>query len=143
QTLPPSVYPALLSKVAQVFKDRIVLTVKTKDSIKYKDVFDGREAVDKLAFIIKTTDRNLALLLGRALDAQRFFHDVNYEHRLRDSNEELYQFKEHLRPVSGLFLENPKINSVSEFNLKIENNHEQEGLPNGVFTLLTDCYSPT
>jgi hypothetical protein len=81
--------------------------------------------------------------LGRALDAQRFFHDVNYEHRLRDSNEELYQFKEHVRPVSGLFLENPKINSVSEFNLKIESNHEQEGLPNGVFTLLTDCYSAT
>jgi hypothetical protein len=42
---PPSVYPALLSKVAQVFKDRIVVTIRTKDSIKYKDVFDGKEAV--------------------------------------------------------------------------------------------------
>jgi hypothetical protein len=88
-------------------------------------------------------------LLGRALDAQKFFHDVNYEHRLRDSNQELYQFREHLnmRPKSGLF--NRK-DSASELNLFIGSNKEEEAkeeeqelLPNGVFTLLTDCYSPT
>lgn len=49
--------------------------------------------MDKIAYIIKTTDRNLALLLGRALDAQKFFHDVTYDHRLRDSGNELYQFR--------------------------------------------------
>ena len=59
----------------------------------YKDAFDGREAVDKIAYILRTTDRNLALLLGRALDAQKFFHDVTYDHRLRDSPNELYQFR--------------------------------------------------
>lgn len=41
----PSIYPALLSKVAEAFKESIVLSTKTKDSIKYKDVFDGKEAV--------------------------------------------------------------------------------------------------
>lgn len=40
-----SIYPALLSKIAEAFKERIVLSTRTKDSIKYKDVFDGKEAV--------------------------------------------------------------------------------------------------
>jgi hypothetical protein len=41
----PNIYPALLSQVADSFKDRIVLNTRTKDSIKYKDVFTGKEAV--------------------------------------------------------------------------------------------------
>jgi RHO1 GDP-GTP exchange protein 1/2 len=89
----PPVYPAMLSRVAAAFKDRITLGDRLKDGLTYKDAFDGREAVDKIAYIIKTTDRNLALLLGRALDAQKFFHDVTYDHRLRDSANELYQFR--------------------------------------------------
>jgi RHO1 GDP-GTP exchange protein 1/2 len=89
----PIVYPALLSRVAHAFRERIPITDRVKDGLTYKDSFDGREAVDKIAYIIKTTDRNLALLLGRALDAQKFFHDVTYDHRLRDSSNELYQFR--------------------------------------------------
>ena len=49
-------------------------------------------AVDILCRIIRTNDRNLALLLGRSLDAQKFFHDVTYNHRLRDSVHEIYAF---------------------------------------------------
>ena len=49
-------------------------------------------AVDILCRIIRTNDRNLALLLGRSLDAQKFFHDVTYNHRLRDSVHEVYAF---------------------------------------------------
>lgn len=98
----PIVYPAVLSRVADAFRERIPLGDRVKDGLTYKDAFDGREAVDKIAYIIKTTDRNLALLLGRALDAQKFFHDVTYDHRLRDSPNELYQFKTKLGPyVSG------------------------------------------
>lgn len=98
----PVVYPALLSRVSEAFRDRIPLADRVKDGLTYKDAFDGREAVDKIAYIIKTTDRNLALLLGRALDAQKFFHDVTYDHRLRDSPNELYQFRTNLGPyVSG------------------------------------------
>jgi len=101
----PIVYPALLSRVAQAFRDRIPITDRVKDGLTYKDAFDGREAVDKIAYVIKTTDRNLALLLGRALDAQKFFHDVTYDHRLRDSANELYQFRTILPSpfVSGEF----------------------------------------
>lgn len=113
----PLVYPALLSRVAEVFRDRIGLTEKEKDGLVYKSAFAGAEAVDLIAYIIKTTDRNLALLLGRSLDAQKFFHDVTYAHRLRDSNNEVYQFRETL------------VEDTTEVN--------------GVFTLLTECYSPT
>ncbi|KAG5647488.1 hypothetical protein DXG03_009424 [Asterophora parasitica] len=104
----PIVYPALLSRVAEAFRDRIPLTDKFKDGLTYKDAFDGREAVDKIAYIIKTTDRNLALLLGRALDAQKFFHDVTYDHRLRDSGSEVYQFRTKLPSpfVSGELQQN-------------------------------------
>ncbi|KAI8355080.1 CNH domain-containing protein [Choanephora cucurbitarum] len=140
------IYPALLSKVAELFKERIVTSTKTKDSIKYKDCFDGKEAVDKLASIIKSNDRNLALLVGRALDAQKFFHDVNYEHRLRDSSQELYQFNENkfntsMRPKSGIA--GPLVAAAAAVSLASQTKELNEDLPNGVFTLLTDCYSPT
>lgn len=87
------IYPALLSLVASAFQARIPLSPRAKNTLMYKDTFDGREAVTTLCAIIKTTDRNLALLLGRALDAQKFFHDVTYDHRLRDSSSEVYQFR--------------------------------------------------
>ncbi|KIJ65660.1 hypothetical protein HYDPIDRAFT_27654 [Hydnomerulius pinastri MD-312] len=189
----PIVYPALLSRVADAFRERINLADRIKDGLTYKDAFDGREAVDKIAYIIKTTDRNLALLLGRALDAQKFFHDVTYDHRLRDSAGELYQFRTKLSPfVSGELATIEQVTAEPEDDgegkspiqerqhLKTEesrgvsmvssghgssDSHEKESspvagvieprgrqgsesldeipLPSGVFTLLTDCYSPT
>ncbi|KAF2758487.1 CNH-domain-containing protein [Pseudovirgaria hyperparasitica] len=113
----PLVYPALLSRVAQTFRDRIGVNDQEKDGLVYKNGFTGAEAVDLISYIIKTTDRNLALLLGRSLDAQKFFHDVTYAHRLRDSSNEIYEFRE----------------TVIEDDTDV----------NGVFTLLTECYSPT
>lgn len=86
------IYPALLSRVALAVKQLLPVSDLTKDGITYKDSFDGRTAVGIIAEIIKTPDRNLALLLGRALDAQKFFHDVTYDHRLRDNPTEIYQF---------------------------------------------------
>ncbi|KAF8892134.1 CNH domain-containing protein [Infundibulicybe gibba] len=170
----PIVYPALLSRVAEAFRDRIPITDRIKDGLTYKDSFDGREAVDKIAYIIKTTDRNLALLLGRALDAQKFFHDVTYDHRLRDSASELYQFRTKLpSPFVSGELPNPedvtrrdsrrglfpppmdssgegKDGSASPVpsahvspDIVEPLNGDEVPLPSGVFTLLTDCYSPT
>ena len=118
QARAPLVYPALLSRVADVFRERIQAGERTKNELSYKFAFTGAEAVDLISYIIKTTDRNLALLLGRALDAQKFFHDVTYDHRLRDSASEIFQFRESL----------------------MEDNYTHV---NGVFTLLTECYSPT
>jgi hypothetical protein len=43
--------------------------------------------------ILNTSDRNLALLVGRALESQGLFHHVNYDYRLRDLDNELYQFQ--------------------------------------------------
>lgn len=169
----PIVYPALLSRVAEAFQERITLSERVKDGLAYKDAFDGREAVDKIAYIIKTTDRNLALLLGRALDAQKFFHDVSYEHRLRDSPYELFQFRTtmpapfHSGDVSTIHGQPAGLagNPRSKDNMSSNDDSDRTGegqpddgsdahddmtsalddapLPSGVFTLLTDCYSPT
>lgn len=117
---PPLVYPALLSRVAECFRQKIYVGDRTKNELTYKNAFSGSEAVDVLSYIIRTTDRNLALLLGRALDAQKFFHDVTYEHRLRDSQSEMYQFRE-------MLMDEP----------------EEKTSVNGVFVLLSECYSPT
>lgn len=117
---PPLVYPALLSRVAECFRQKIYVGDRTKNELTYKNAFSGSEAVDVLSYIIRTTDRNLALLLGRALDAQKFFHDVTYEHRLRDSQSEMYQFRE-------MLMDEP----------------EEKSSVNGVFVLLSECYSPT
>ncbi len=105
------VYPALLSRVAQAFRERIPIADRVKNGLTYKDSFDGREAVDKLTYIVRTTDRNLALLLGRALDAQKFFHDVTYDHRLRDNPNELYKFKTKL---PGPFVSEELVEAGSE-----------------------------
>lgn len=117
---PPLVYPALLSRVAECFRRKIITGDRTKNELTYKNAFSGAEAVDVLSYIIRTTDRNLALLLGRALDAQKFFHDVTYEHRLRDSQSEMYQFRETL-------MDEP----------------DDKPAVDGVFVLLSECYSPT
>lgn len=116
----PLVYPALLSRVGECFRDKISVGDREKNGLTYKNAFSGAEAVDVISYIIKTTDRNLALLLGRALDAQKFFHDVTYDHRLRDSATEMYQFRETM----------------------MDEPHEAPEV-NGVFVLLTECYSPT
>lgn len=114
-----AVNPALLSRVADAFREHIVLGERQKNGLSYMNAFSGADAVDAIGHIIKTTDRNLSLLLGRALDAQKLFHDVTYDHRLRDAPGEYYQFKETLGEEAP----------SSEVN--------------GVFTLLTECYSPT
>ena len=209
QALPP-IYPALLSRVADAFKQLINLAELVKEGITYKEAFDGRSAVTIIADIIKTPDRNLALLLGRALDSQKFFHDVTYDHRLRDNPNEIYRFRERLaapfmnedamndspksdhtglqqtqfpsRPgVSRYTSETGSIqtsestrsfaptpatsttsltytssspqtllktmseNSVPQgLNTLADDSGEfDDSLPSGVFTLLTDCYSPT
>ena len=81
RTRAPIVCPSLLSRVAIALRERLTLGDKQKDGLTYPNAFTGSEAVDVISFVIKTSDRNLALLLGRALDAQRWFHDVTYVHR--------------------------------------------------------------
>lgn len=155
---PPKVYPAILSRVAILFRKIIILSQHNKDGLEYRDSFTGSEAVDAIAFIIRTTDRNLALLLGRALDAQKFFHDVTYEHRLRDSMNEVYQFDEvyvGATTESGIersasFSSDTQSTLVGSEHVSGVNASATAPGPaatdikvNGVFTLLTECYSPT
>ncbi|CAO3599866.1 unnamed protein product [Absidia cylindrospora] len=89
-------YPYLLSAVAQEFMQRMVLNDRLKNSIEYKNVFDGQQAVDKLMVILDVSDRQMALKVGRALGHQGCFHDVLYESVLLDSSTDIYQFKDFL-----------------------------------------------
>lgn len=133
----PMVYPAMLSKVAETFRQLIVLGDKQKNGLTYKNAFTGAEAVDVIAHIIKTPDRNLALLLGRALDAQKFFHDVTYDHRLRDTQNEVYQLNE--------LIIDEKEEQQRHHQEPSDDRQQREGavIVNGIFTLLAECYSPT
>lgn len=194
----PSLYPALLSLVSAAFKSYIPLADLTKDGITYKDSFSGQAAVTLIAELIKTSDRNLALLLGRSLDAQKFFHDVTYDHRLRDNPKEVYRFRDRLAAPftdtngngesstseerltrngsgasstgmgfggglkaltaartadssSAMHTESTPVSTTPSRSSTMpfpdsespDSLDSEDSLPVGVFTLLTDCYSPT
>ncbi|KAG2201247.1 hypothetical protein INT47_006750 [Mucor saturninus] len=153
----PVYYRAYLSAVAYEFKRRIILSDRIKHDIEYHNVFDGKEAVDKLKEVLGITDRTVALRVGRALESQRFFHDVNYENRLVDDIIEIYQFNE------LLFRTYSNSNSSASFSATstvisdyYDDDDDNESttttptqpedellLPNGIYIELTHCYSPT
>ncbi|SCV05916.1 LANO_0H18008g1_1 [Lachancea nothofagi CBS 11611] len=169
----PQVYPAMLSRVATKFKKVMQLGEYKKDGLLYRDAFTGQQAVDVICSIVRTSDRNLALLLGRALDAQKLFHDVVYEHRLRDSPNEVYEFTGNSRIIGGgatgmipatsqdpllmgshhnLISTHPSkstlATSTSTTSVTSEAFDKHVDLAkihqvNGVFTLLAECYVPT
>ncbi|KAI8337469.1 hypothetical protein BC941DRAFT_425346 [Chlamydoabsidia padenii] len=122
-----SIYPALLSRVAYEFQQNMILTDHFKNGIEYKNSFTGQEAIDHLARIISTNDRFLALVIGRALGSQRFFHDVGYENRLMDSAEELYQLEK----------EPSFANNNNNNNAGLSTHHHNDEY------LLQQCDSPT
>ncbi|TPX37144.1 hypothetical protein SmJEL517_g01035 [Synchytrium microbalum] len=135
QSRPPSVFekddepfiPALLSHVARYFRRDVPLSTHTKDMVNYKDSFTGKEAVEVLCKMLNTKDRGLALIVGRALQAQRFFHDVTYNNTLRDSTNEQYKFESALAPLGATDSQDSTAPSA----------------PTGVLTYLANCYSPT
>ncbi|CEP14903.1 hypothetical protein [Parasitella parasitica] len=130
-----------------------------KDDIQYYDVFHGVEAVNCILDILCTNDRNLALLMGRALENQGLFHHVNYDYRLRDADQELYRFQYLHSPqhtsaytdrqsIPSQFIAQTTSTPNKLLSLRKTNRKNApsacETLPvNGVFSILTDCYSPT
>lgn len=144
-----AIYPALLSEVAIAFRDNIILEDHYKNGIMYRDSFTGAEAIDILCKIGRTVDRNLGIILGRALDSQKFFHDVTYEHRIRDNVYEIYKFNdaifdddnEFFRRNNSVISTNTYYDSiVDDYN---DTSNPMDQIPKGVFTYLTQCYSPT
>jgi len=126
----PRCNPALLSEVALAFKAAIVPGERRQVDAVYYDVFTGREAVDMLCTLLQTSDRKLAMLVGREVEEQGLFHDVNHVHHLRDDVNKLYCFMR--EPPS-----NP--DAQSTFGERFAG----QQTPSGVYTLLTRCYSPT
>lgn len=163
-----NIYSALLSKIAIELRQRITLADHIKDDIEYKNTFDGKQAVvrftvvyhvkkrrdtdllakcqDKIALIVQTSDRRLALRIGRMLSEQRFFHDVSYETQLVDSSIYLYEFTN--RTLYSLNTQHQQSGSdwsgsesLSEHNVDVTNNNQV--IPNGIIVDLTYCYVPT
>ncbi|KAI9023575.1 CNH domain-containing protein [Phycomyces nitens] len=127
---PLVIYPAMLSRVAREMYRRIHTTHLIKDDITYHHVFSGTEAVDCLLHIIRTKDRNVAILVGRALGSQGFFHNALSKNGLRDLADEIYQFRDS--------------RAISEDSDYLDRDEQLlDNAPNGVFTVLTECYSPT
>ncbi|KAG2213821.1 hypothetical protein INT47_001090, partial [Mucor saturninus] len=135
------IYTALLSHVSKDFLKKIQLSTIGE----YHDVFDGTTAVNCILDILNTNDRNLALLVGRALENQDLFHHVDYKYKLRDSDTELYQFQ-FIHHDDTIFLETMSANKLSSKKSSNKRNVPSacKTLPiNGIFSVLTDCYSPT
>ncbi|XBW37065.1 hypothetical protein QEN19_002642 [Hanseniaspora menglaensis] len=109
--------PQLLSKVATKLCKLVQPTSnyhpKQPDLLVHNSFFGGH-CVDILCKILKTNDRTLAVLYGRSLQQQGVIKDCFNKQNLRDNNHELY------------FI-----------------NHEILENVNGVFVLLSKCYSPT
>ena len=150
------IYPAIVSEVAAAFLHEIKLSGHFKYGIEYRNSFSGAEAIDVICRITKIRDRNLAIILGRALDSQRLFHDVTYEHKLRDNKNEIYLLSdEYLYNQSDDFRRqnsvSSNLNNTEEYNMNSSASnlaYTNERSPDissisGVFTLLTECYSPT
>jgi hypothetical protein len=150
------IYPALISEVADAFLHEIKLSCHFKYGIEYRNSFSGSEAIDVICRITKIRDRNLGIILGRALDAQRLFHDVTYEHRLRDNKTEIYLISdEYSYDQSDNFKRQNSVsstlNNIDDYSMTISASNlnystEKPSVGNsisGVFTLLTECYSPT
>ncbi|KAJ1727710.1 RHO1 GDP-GTP exchange protein 2, partial [Coemansia sp. Benny D160-2] len=169
ETVQP-VYPAMLSLVAESFCAIISQIAGTheRDGLEHPNSFTGRDAVDTIHAIIKAADRNLAVVVGRALEQQALFHDVAYERRLRDDAHELYALDEDM--AAALLLrrrqqqqqqqqaQTPAGGSDRDGDADADGdgestlNQDDAGsqteqavrLPvSGVFVMLTDCYSPT
>ncbi|KAG2235330.1 hypothetical protein INT48_004949 [Thamnidium elegans] len=150
------IYTALLSHVSKELLKKLQLSsIVFKDGIEYHNVFNGTMAVNCVLDILNTNDRNLSLLVGRALESQGFFHHINYDYKLRDLDDELYKFQ-YTHHDDSNYYDRPPIppqfvspNNNKLLSLKRNNNKKHvpsvcETLPvNGIFSILTDCYSPT
>ncbi|KAJ1671494.1 RHO1 GDP-GTP exchange protein 2, partial [Coemansia sp. RSA 25] len=151
------VYPAMLSLVANSFYEIVsqVLQTHTRNGLEYTECFTGRDAVDAIYAIIRAADRNLAIVVGRALEQQKLFHDVDYEKRLRDDSNELYAFdSDTIRALTRVEPtaedDDDEVDEASTLNHEPVVRREEEveervpaSVINGIFVMLTDCYSPT
>ncbi|KAK9454349.1 CNH domain-containing protein [Dipodascopsis uninucleata] len=164
----PLVYPAFISAVAEAFVRYLQAGDRVKDGLTYKNAFTGAEAVDLLLYILQTPDRTLALLLGRALDALKLFHDVTYNHKLRDHQDEVYQLRETMEidEQTAHEEEDEEFENDEEDSESVDDSRQSRRSSTisdrqnvatvskqtaknvtagvtGIFMLMTECYSPT
>ncbi|SMY28039.1 unnamed protein product [Zymoseptoria tritici ST99CH_1A5] len=96
------VHGALLSEVAAALFHRLTLRTRVRDEKVYKNTFTGLQAVGILSSILQTSDRNLACFVGRALEVEGMFRQVEGRCKLIDNRFELYQFVQGPVEVHGV-----------------------------------------
>jgi hypothetical protein len=153
-------HSALLSEIAEEFINSIPLLKKVMDSIEYTESFSGTDAVNTIADLIGTSNRKLALAIGRSLESQLLFHDVLYTNELFDSDDIIYQLNARssmrynrdsrldISAIIGDYIETSGIYSEdNDITLDVNSNnnsiHSHTDLPSGVFVAISSCYSPT
>jgi len=153
-------HSALLSEIAEEFINSIPLLKKVMDSIEYTESFTGTDAVNTIADLIGTSNRKLALAIGRSLESQLLFHDVLYTNELFDSDDIIYQLKarsamrynrDSKLDISAIISDYIETNDVygkdDDLTLNVDSNnnliHSHTDLPSGVFVAISSCYSPT
>ncbi|KAL6611863.1 hypothetical protein U3516DRAFT_594132 [Neocallimastix sp. 'constans'] len=146
----PLIYhSANLSEIASKFRKMIPLVTHIKDSIEYMDSFSGHDAVTTFSIILGNNNRKIAQTVGQTLEEQGMFHDVIYLHKLLDSRNHFYQFKDLAKPIA--ILERKETAYINSENQEIkqrkldefDKDELDELNPCGVLTNMAQCYSPT
>ncbi|CAG8554215.1 4215_t:CDS:10 [Ambispora gerdemannii] len=116
----------LLSNIALAFRATVKLGTHENGALEYPESFTGADAVTTIASLLPpSTPRRIALNMARSLEAQLYFHSVDWSISsvIKDTEEEVYTF---LSP-------NPGSPTALEWD---------EDFPTGVFPSVGKCYSP-
>ncbi|KAI8870384.1 hypothetical protein GQ42DRAFT_104054, partial [Ramicandelaber brevisporus] len=121
--------PALLSNLATEFQRRIKITVDAVDGV-YR--FNGKQAVEIVCDIMKSTDVKFATKLGRVLEDERVLinTDPNPPHKLRYSRKSFYTLNETSADTSK-GMPDSGVDMATRMDI-----------PTGVLTHLHGCYRP-
>ncbi|KAG9293935.1 hypothetical protein G9A89_019273 [Geosiphon pyriformis] len=118
--------PSLLSNIALAFQATVKLGTHLKGALEYPESFTGSDAVSTIESLLPPlTNRRIALHMARSLEAQLYFHSVNWSKVtvVRDDDDEVYTFLN----------TNPASQTAWECD---------EDFPTGVFPNIAKCYSP-
>ncbi|CAG8565035.1 14164_t:CDS:10 [Ambispora leptoticha] len=116
---------ALLSNIALAFRATVKLGTHENGALEYPESFTGADAVSTIHSLLPpSTPRRIALNMARSLEAQLYFHSVDWSISsvIKDTQDEVYTF---LNPSPGT-------PTALEWD---------EDFPTGVFPSVGKCYS--
>jgi hypothetical protein len=143
----PEINPALLSHIAVFVKDNVPKDEHTRGAVPFPSSFTGSDVVSTVVRVLPSiyaADRRHALHVGRTLQENLFFFEVNYSGRiLQDNLDDVYIFGEEegvgvRRPLSEV-----QSSSVGQGTAVGLSSMIDTELPTGVLPDFSRCYSPS